>query len=216
MRGLLCTLAFALVAAPAVADPPEGELRAASGSLGLELIAAAHGDGVFELEPSGPRTILIRHTRSGLLCRFGAEDANRLVIFPQAARGEDVACETERDGASIRLFATRYSFATSLDEQARGAGGVIERLYAGAQPFRVAQPVSANGLPPHRTVAYLVERGGVRSFTSASIAQIGDWVFKLRYTAPAADADAARAAAADAEGAFTETLQQIVARRAGE
>jgi hypothetical protein len=214
MRRLLCALAFTLAAAPAFADPPEGELRAASGSLGLELIASARGDGVFELEPSGPHTILIRHARSGLLCRFGADDANRLVIFPQAARGEDVACETERDGASIRLFATRYSFDTSLDEQARGAGGVIERLYPGAQPFRVAQPVSDQGLPPHRTVAYLVERQGVRSFTSASIAQIGDWVFKLRYTAPAADGTAARAAATAAEGAFAETLREIVARRA--
>jgi hypothetical protein len=145
---------------------------------------------------------------------MGADDANRLVVFPQAARGEDVACETEHAGASARIFATRYSFSTSLDEQLRGAGGAIERLYPGAQPFSVAQPISDGGLPPHRTIAYLVERQGVRSFTSASVTQIGDWVFKLRYTAPADDAQTARAAAGAAERLFAETLHQLVQSRA--
>lgn len=216
MRGLLCTLALMLAAAPALADPPEGELRAASGSLGLELIDAASADGVFELLPSGPHTIVLRHPASGLVCRFGVDDPNRLVIFPQAARGEDVACETEEGGAAIRLFATRYSFATTVTEQIEGAGGVIERLYPGAQPFRIPQPISESGLPAHRTIAYLVERQGVRSLTSASVAQIGDWVFKLRYTAPAADAEAARAAANAAERAFAATLREIVETRAQE
>ncbi|MGD9981349.1 MAG: hypothetical protein AB7H66_17105 [Hyphomonadaceae bacterium] len=214
MRGLLCTLAIALAAAPALAQ--EAEPTAASGSLGLELIAAARADGVFAVEPSEPHTIIVRHPSSGLTCRMGAEDANRLVIFPQAARGEDVACETEHDGASVRLFATRYSFDTTIDEQLRGASAVIERLHPGAQPFRVAQPVADQGLPPHRTIAYLVQRNGVQSFTSASVAKIGDWVFKLRYTAPAADAEAARAAAATAERTFAETLHQIVSRGAGQ
>jgi len=206
-------LAIALAAAPALAQ--EAEPTAASGSLGLELIAAARGEGVFEVEASQPHTIVIRHPSSGLVCRMGAEDANRLVIFPQAARGEDVACETEHDGVSVRLFATRYSFDTTIDEQIRGASAVIERLHPGAQPFRVTQPVADQGLPPHRTIAYLVQRNGAQSFTSASVAKIGDWVFKLRYTAPAGDAEAARAAAAAAERTFAEALNQIVSRGAG-
>lgn len=210
MRGLLCTLAFALVSAPAFAQ--EAEPHAASGSLGLELIATSRADGVFSVEPSEPHTIIVRHAGSGLLCRLGADDTNRLVIFPQAARGEDVACETEHQGVSIRLFATRFSFHTSLDEQAHGAGAVIERLHPGAAPVRQAQAVSDQGLPPHRTVAYMVERQGARLFTSASVAQIGDWVYKLRYTAPAADAAAARAAASAAERTFAVTLHDIVSR----
>jgi hypothetical protein len=214
MRAVVYTLAFALVLAPALAQEPATEPAAASGSLGVELIAAASAEGVFEAVASEPHTIVVRHSRSGLVCRLGAGDANRLVIFPQAARGEDVACETEHGGVSVRLFATRYSFATSLDEQIRGAGGAIERLYPGAQPFPIAHTVGDSGLPPHRTVAYLVERQGVRSFTSASIAQIGDWVFKLRYTAPAATADAAGATASVAERTFAEALQQIVQTRA--
>ncbi|MGD9967281.1 MAG: hypothetical protein AB7T59_12215 [Hyphomonadaceae bacterium] len=210
MRGLLCTLAFALAAAPAFSQEPEPS--AASGSLALELIAAARADGVFVAEASEPHTIVIRHPSSGLICRMGAEDANRLIIFPQAARGEDVACETEHDNVSIRLFATRYSFDTSLDEQLRGASAVIERLHPGARPFTVALPVADQSLPPHRSVAYVIESGGASSFTSVSVAKIGEWVFKLRYTASAADAEAARAAAAAAERTFAETLHQIVAR----
>lgn len=212
MRGLWCMLAIALAAAPALAQ--EAEPNAASGALGAELIAASRAQGVFVAEPSAPHTVVVRHPSSGLLCRMGADAANRLVIFPQAAFGEDVACESERDGVSIRLFATRFPFDTSLDQQAHGAATAIERLYPGAQPFRGAQPVADQGLPPHRTIAYLVERQGARSFTSASVAKIGDWVFKLRYTSPAADADAARAASAAAERTFSAALREIVERGA--
>ena len=64
MRGLLCTLAFALASTPALADPPEAE----TDSRGRALIAQASADGVFELESSAPESIVIRHPRSGLVC----------------------------------------------------------------------------------------------------------------------------------------------------
>jgi hypothetical protein len=201
MRGLFCALAIAL--APGVAAAQDAP----------SLIAAARAEGVFEPASATAGAVAVRHTPSGLVCSFGAGDASRLIVFPQAARGEDVACETQAGGVSIRLFATRFSFATSLQEQIEGAAGVIERLYPGAQAFRAPQAINDAGLPAHRTVAYLVAREGAQSLTSASVAQVGDWVFKLRYTAPAGDAEAARAAANAADRLFAETLRQIVESR---
>jgi hypothetical protein len=201
MRGLVCALAIAL--APGVAAAQDAP----------SLIAAARAEGVFEPASATAGVVAVRHTPSGLVCSFGAGDTSRVIVFPQAARGEDVACETQAGGVSIRLFATRFSFPTSLQEQIEGAAGVIERLYPGAQAFRTPRAINDAGLPAHRTVAYLVARDGAQSLTSASVAQVGDWVFKLRYTAPAGDAEAARAAANAADRLFAETLRQIVESR---
>jgi hypothetical protein len=213
MRRLLCLLAFALAAAPAWAQDTSPERPPTSDVLAVELISAAGAVGVFEAVASDPRTVIVRHTRSGLVCRMSADHSNRIVIFPQAARGEDVACESEHDGVSVRLFATRYSFSTSLDEQVLGAGAAIERMYPGAQPLNLAQSITEQGLPPHRTVAYLISRRGTRSFTSASVCQIGEWVLKLRYTAPAADDASARARETEANALWRTALRDVGASR---
>ena len=205
MRALVCMAALSLIATPALADVP----RAAQ-----ELIAGAHAQGVFEAAPSEPGAIVVRHPRSGLVCRLGAGASNRLMVFPQAARGEDVACETTLDSVTIVLFATRFSFATSLDEQIRGVETAIRQRYPDAQPREATREIASDTLPAHRTAAYVVTRNGVRCFTSVHVAQIGDWVIKLRYTAPAEGDGAAQQAEQAAEAAFGAALAQIVDYRA--
>src|SRR5262245_58671625 len=140
MRRLVFAMALSFVAsAPAaLAEAPQAA---------LDLIAQADGQGVFEAAPSEPGAIVIRHPRSGLVCRLGAGASNRLVIFPQAARGEDVACETSADGETVVLFATRFSFNTSLDEQINGVADAIRRRYPDAQPAPAVREISSDALP---------------------------------------------------------------------
>ena len=213
MRALFGALALSFIAWPALADPPEGEPQASAGALGLELIADAGAEGVFETLPSPPRTIVVRHARSGLVCRMDVDHANRLLIFPRAARGEDVACETSADGETVVLFATRFSFDTTLDEQIRGAEAAIMRHYPDAQPYAATIALNSDTLPAHRSAAFVVTRDGARTFTSASVAQVGEWVIKLRYTTRAPDDAAARAAAGAASRTFGAALEEIVAQR---
>lgn len=203
MRALVGMAALSLIATPALADVP----RAAQ-----DLIAGANAQGVFEAAPSEPGAIVVRHPRSGLVCRLGAGASNRLMVFPQAARGEDVACETTLDGVTVVLFATRFSFATSLDEQIRGVETAIRQRYPDAQPHEATREIASDTLPAHRTTAFVVTRNGVRCFTSASVTQVGDWVIKLRYTAPAGSAEAASQAEAVAGRAFAAALTDIGAR----
>lgn len=211
MRRLFCTLALSFMASPAFADPPAA--NASPGAVGRELIARANADGVFELAATDAQTIVLRHSRSGLTCRMNAANANRLLIFPQAARGEDVACETSANGETIVLFASRFPFATSLDQQIGGVEGAIRRHYPGARPYAATIEIPSDTLPAHRTSAFIVTREGARTFTSASVAQVGDWVIKLRYTAPAPDDAAARARERAAGRAFAAALAEIVGAR---
>lgn len=206
MRALLCMAALWLGSTSAFAeDAPQAA---------LDLIAGARAQGVFEAAPSEPGAIIVRHPRSGLVCRLGAGAANRLVVFPQAARGEDVACETTIDGVTIVLFATRFSFATSLDEQIAGVESAIRQRYPEAQRYEATREISSDTLPAHRTAAFLVTRDGVRCFTSAHVAQIGQWVIKLRYTARAEGEGAAGQAEQAAIATFRAALTQIVDYRA--
>jgi hypothetical protein len=214
MQRLLCTLALSFIASPVFADPPPGGMNASSGALGRELIARANADGVFELAASEAQTIVIRHIRSGLTCRLNAAGANRLVIFPQAARGEDVACETSANGETVALFASRFSFATSLDQQMAGVEAAIRRHYPDAAPYAATIEIPSDTLPAHRTAAFIVTRDGARTFTSASVAQVGAWVIKLRYTARAPDDTAARAGERAAGQAFAAALADLVDARA--
>jgi len=203
MRTLVCAMTLSFVASAAYADAPQAA---------LDLIASADAQGVFEAAPSEPGAIIVTHPRSGLVCRLGAGAANRLLIFPQAARGEDVACETSADGETVVLFATRFSFTTSLDEQINGVADAIRRRYPEAQPAPAVRPIISDTLPPHRSSAFYISREGARCLTSVSVAQVGDWIIKLRYTAPAPNEAAARAAEQNAERRFNEALQAVVTR----
>lgn len=195
MRQLLCALALAaLSAAPVFADEPEAELNASPGAIATGLIGDSNAEGVFEVYPS-EHDVVVRHIRSGLICRMPEANANRLIIFPQAARGEDVACETTDGHETIRLFATRFPFNTTLQAQVDGASAVIARQHPDARAFAASTAIAATGLPESRSAHFIISNNGVRSYTRVSVAVIDGWVIKMRYTAPAADDTAAREAA---------------------
>jgi hypothetical protein len=210
MRRLMCALAL-MIAAPAWAQGTEAEPQTASGA--LELIAEGNAEGVFEARPSEPHTIVVRHERSSLECRMNVEAENRLVIYPQAARGEDVSCETTADGTTITLYATRYPMPTTIDEQVRGAEYAIRTRFPDARPYRSTVDIQAQGLPPHRTAELFITRGGVRYFTSATIAEVGGWVIKQRYTERAETDEAARQAELKSGLNFTSVLLRLIESR---
>lgn len=179
MRRLLCALALSMVvSAPAWADPPADAAR---------LIADASADGVFNVV-TGEQSVAVRHVRSGLVCRMDPANTNRVIIFPQAARGEDVGCESSNGREQIKLYATRFPFTTTVAQQVQGASAAIAQHFPGARPYQMALRASADGLPPSQSAHFVVQgRDGVQEYTRVSVAMINGWVIKLRYTAPAAD-----------------------------
>ena len=209
MRQLFCALAFALIAAPAWAQGTEEEPQASVGSLASGLIGDADAEGVFDIVPA-EHQVAVRHTRSGLVCRMDPNGANRLIIFPEAARGEDVACETSDGNATIKLYATRFSFRTNVADQLAGSATAIQHHFPDARPFQMTLRASADGLPPSQTAHFLVhEANGPQQYTRVSVAMIHGWVFKLRYTAPAANDAAAQQAALVADRVWAEALSEI-------
>jgi hypothetical protein len=205
MRRWLFALAFALLATPAFAQGTELDPRAAPGSVALGLIDNANAEGVFELVPDGHATV--RHVGSGMVCRFTDDGAGaRIVVFPQLARGEDVACDSNAAGVAVTLYATRYPFETTLEDQLRGAEAAILQRFADAEPTQIGL---ARSSAPQRASAFFVIRDGVRNFTSVHVARIGDWIIKQRYTVAAPDAAAATGAAEAARAAFEGVLSEI-------
>jgi hypothetical protein len=210
MRRLICAMGLALVASPALGQDVGEETGTGRGR---ELIAAAHAEGVFELLPAEDQ-IVVRHSRSGLVCRLDPDNGNRLVIFPQAARGEDVACDTTDGRESATLYATRFSFDTSLDEQIDGAETAVRRRFPDAIPFAQSFEIASDTLPAHRTRQFLVTRqDGARMYTRASVAFVGEWVIKLRYSVLAADDEAARQGEAASNEIWTAALAEFGSQR---
>lgn len=222
MRQLLLTLALAVGAAPAFAQGTEDAPQAAPGSIGYGMIENADAEGIFELVHNGQVTL--RHTRSGLTCHFARDGGGgRLIIFapqidparpnepPAIPRGDDVACEMNEGAAQVRYFATRYPFGSTLEEQIAGTEAAIRRRDAAASPYPGAATRSTDdGLPLRRTTRFVVTHDGVRTFTRASVARVGDWILKLRYSAPAPNDAAAAEADQMADSLFDGALREII------
>lgn len=213
MRALVGALALSLIALPALADPPQGELLNSPGAAAQELIAAANAEGVFEAVTAEPPMIAVAHARSGMECRLAVDAENRLVLFEQAARGEDVACDSRGDRHWITLYATRYPFETTLEDQIEGATAAIHSRFADAAPYPSTMDVISEGLPANRTAEFFVTHDGVRHFTSVSVAQLGEWTLKQRFTAPAPDDASARQAELFAAVSFAAALTRMLERR---
>jgi hypothetical protein len=224
MRRLLLSLAFALSAAPAFAQGTEEEPQAAPGSIATGMIEEADAMGIFDIVHNGQ--VSVRHLRSGLRCDFDREGNGRIIIFapPSSAsapnadttipRGDDVACDMTDGQVHLRFFATRYPFGSTLEEQIAGVEAAILRRDPAAARFPgTVVRDTEDGLPMRRTSRFVLTQNGTRLFTSASVARIGDWILKLRYTAPAADDAAAARADANAALAFDAALREIIDAR---
>jgi hypothetical protein len=207
LRVLLC--AFALTfATPAFADPPEGEITAAPGSIAIGMIENAEAEGVFDIVHNGQ--VSVRHIGSGMRCDFERNgEGGRIVIFPQLRRGDNVACDQHDDRQAITIYATRYPQQTNLREQIEIADGAILQRFADATPYTIADPANASAPVPTTHVRYIVTWNDERSFTRASVAIIGDWTIKMRYSAYVADDAAARQAEETATQIFLQTLRDL-------
>lgn len=206
LRRLLGALAFSVMASTALAQD------ASPGALAQALIAQGNAAGVFEALPS-EQLIAVRHGRSGLVCRLAPGNTNRLVIFPQAARGEDVACDTTDGAESATFYATRFSFETSLDELMRGAAQAIHQRFPDARELPAPTDAGAT-LPASRSAAFMVTRqDGATMYTRINVAMVGQWAIKLRYTVLAPDEDAARRGEAAAAALWNATLSELTQPR---
>lgn len=214
MRTLFCALALSVFGlGPARADPPQGELNASPSAIASGLIGDADAEGVFEIVPA-EHQVAVRHLRSGLVCRMDPNDANRLIIFPQAARGEDVGCETSNAREDIKLYATRFSFATNVNQQIQGASAAIQAHFPGATPYQMALRASSDGLPQSQSAHFIIRgENGARAYTRVSVAMIRGWVIKMRYTAPAASDASAQQDALMADRVWAEVLSEVADRR---
>jgi hypothetical protein len=219
---LLLSLALTLSAAPAFAQGAEEEPQAAPGSIATGMIEQADADGIFDLVHNGQ--VSVRHLGSGLRCDFNREGGGRIIIFGPPAgappppnaipRGDDVACDMTEGAVQIRTFATRYPFGSTLEEQITGVEAAIRRRDANAVRYDgPAVRDTEDGLPLRRSTRFIITHEGARLFTRASVARVGNWIIKLRYTAPAPDDAAAAQADAAADMAFDSTLREIIDHR---
>lgn len=210
MRRLMCALAFTLAASGAAwADPAPA---AAPGAMAAELVAQASAEDLFDVLPA-EHLIVVRHVRSGLVCRMDPDHGNRIIVFPQAARGEDVACDSTDGRESITFYATRFSFDTTLQEQIDGAIAAIQHRFPDARPYSGALTTESS-LPASRSVEFLVSRvDGTRMYTRASVTLINGWAIKMRYTVVAADDDAIRRGEETSDAAWRGALSEIASAR---
>ncbi len=210
MRRVVFALAFAF-AGPAFAQGTEEEPRAAPASIAIGMIENAQADGVFELVHDGNTTV--RHVGSGLICHFENDGrGGRLIVYPNdLPRGDDVACEW-RDGSEVTLiYATRYPFNSTLQEQIAGAEAAIRQRVPDASPYPgQVESGTADGLPLRRSTRFIATRNGERLFMRASVARIGSWIIKLRYNARAPDDAAAARADQLADALFDGALSEII------
>jgi hypothetical protein len=113
----------------------------------------------------------------------------------------------------MTLYATRFSFETTLQEQIEGAEAAIRHRFPDAHPYSSAvQEASDSALPPWRTIEFYVTRqDGARMYTRASVALVNGWAIKLRYSVVAPDDAAARQGHSTSEAAWRGALAEIVA-----
>jgi hypothetical protein len=201
MRRILCALAFAL-ASPVWAQTPAPPAQ--------ELIAAASAQDIFEALPSDHQ-VVVRHIRSGLTCRLNNGWRSRIVIFPEAARGEDVACDSTNGHETVTLYATRYSFATNLNDQFNGAVEALHQRFPDARGYTPVAAQSYPGLPESRSAAFLVSRpnDNAQMYTQVSVAMVSGWVFVMRYSVLAPDAATAQNGETEAHALWASALSEI-------
>lgn len=185
MRGLIVIGALAL-AQPAWAQEEAPAAAAA------RIIANANAQDQFETVDNG--AISVRHRGSGLICRF-EPGGGEIVFFPGLPRGEDVGCgQSFPQSEAITFYATRYPEATNNEEQMQSAVAAIAQRYAGAQVTAPDEPIeppsSPEGgpaFPASLSEGFIVDAGRGRFYTHVSVAMVGRWCIKLRYTTPLRD-----------------------------
>lgn len=180
MRALAVVLALFAFATPAAAqDQPQ--------AIAQHIIDDANAQGVFETVEG--EHVTVRHPASGLVCTFFLDEQTRgrVILYESAPRGDDVSCEMRGADETTSLYATRYPQGTSLREQLDGAEAAIRQRFSDAQRRQPGLTITVDGERRYDERHFFITLDGERYLTMVSVALVGEWVIKMRYTATAPD-----------------------------
>lgn len=197
LRPLMALASWVIVSTSAFAQAPPPPSPEALRAHALEIIGAAHAEGIFVPEDN-ERVSVLRHVSSGMRCLFPVGSPGRAVIVPSESlgipRGDDVACEQNVGLGIVTLYATRYPRRPTLDNAMQGAVAAMLVRYPDARETplsdieRFPAPEGRN-IPESRTAAFTVRDGDQQLFTRISVYVANDWEYKMRFTSEIARAN---------------------------
>lgn len=155
------------------------------------IIAAADAGDLF-VNMTGNAIPTVRHKASGLICHFrGAPDVDRILIFPDSPRGDDVGCTT-RDASvwvETTYYATRYNPMPTEDAVLDSAMAAIRNRFPSARAFDGEVSSASTDTVTPVSDALVVESNMGTLFTMATVEHLDGWSFKARATGPLEKAD---------------------------
>ena len=200
-------IAFALALAGAASaqtpswsrPPPSPQQIAAARAEASRIIAKTGHPELFENVTDGA-VAKVRHRPSGAVCDFGVDDkAHALVLIPSdATGGEGVSCHLRAVVAFTRgLTVRRMPAAPTLDalfDEGAAAFKVEQSRYGQVKApdglvgdMATGPGVTNPGLPPSRTVRYVILGKGGRRFARRQVMLIGDWAVMSDFTSTAGE-----------------------------
>jgi hypothetical protein len=181
-------LAGPLSAQEATPSPPRAtpEQVTAAKAEADRIIAAAEAGDLF-VNMTGNAIPTVRHRASGLICHFrGSPEVDRILIFPNSTRGDDVGCTTRDPSVWVETtyYATRYNPMPTEEAILDGAMAAIRNRFPGARPF-VGDLTTAHidGVTPI-SAALVVDSNMGTLFTMTAVEHQNGWSFKARATGP--------------------------------
>lgn len=200
-------LAMAPLAAVAQADPaPTPDIgpkkptpeQIVSARAEADRIIADAGAGDLFTNVTSDNIPRVRHTASGLVCRFEPGDARaKITIFehPSIGRGDSVGCHGWTLHVLTTVYATKYPQPMSAEAAMQEAVSAIRHVSPDATPWEgpvtsIASPERDKHLPPRLFAAFRIKPKGGESYTSVAVAEHNGWIFKQRLTVPVAEAGA--------------------------
>ena len=193
MIGRLTFIAALLAAPLAMAQEPESSTpgQIAEAHAYADRLIADGEAGAYFANKTDSATPEVLHLPSGMPCLFNMAEGERIAVLPQGAsnipRGDDVGCVIVdgANGAQTTTYATRWHPLPDealLMEQTTAA---IRQRWPSARTYdgQVAAASLENVSPP-RTAVYLVDLPQGLYVTIAMVSNLGEWSYKLRFTAP--------------------------------
>lgn len=171
------------------------------------MIERAQAEDVFE-PVEDDSVIMVRHVGSRIVCLFSSDNRRaEVVLFPSGLpRGDDIGCVRDRSDQWTTVYATRYPQPKSAEQALAEAVAGVRQRFSDARPTAAIIQMTTETLPPLHVAYFFVTIEGERWITSALVAQSGEWILKVRYTAPAPDEDAVRRHQLEASAMLTHAL----------
>ena len=173
-------------AAPAPSTPAE---IAAAKAEADRLIATANAGAYFTNVTEGGAPS-VRHTASGMICRFEpGQPLNNIRVYPARPEapvaGEDVSCGTNAVGGAFTVYATRYKPMPSEADDMREAVRQMREAYGEIKSYEGNIGLArTEEFPVGQTLVVDLQYNGRRLISLTQIAHRDDWAFKLRASGP--------------------------------